>query len=140
MGRKFSIPEEDFLIESPIHNKEAAEPEKNISETKEKDVLPTAKEIERQSESANLRPAVNNESQTLMVPEENENDYVRVRVGRIQKKETMSVKKMVLMKPSVLARLERVLKTKLPGTSFNSVVNQLIEGWLDEVDTIDSEK
>ena len=87
-----------------------------------------------------MAPVVNNQPRAIVVSEPNENDYVKVRVGRIQKKEAMSVKKMILLKPSVNDRIMRVLQTKLPDVSFNSVVNQLIEGWLDEVDSIDSGK
>ena len=119
MPRKFIIPEEEFLITNTVQSKGSGEPEQKIAAVEEKNELPTAEESKTSSEPVDLRPMAQNQSQDLMVSEVNDNDYVKVRVGQIQKKETMSAKKMVLMKPSVLARLNRVLKTKLPGKSVD---------------------
>ena len=127
---KFNISEEDFDITKANQKKEELKPvKKQASEpVKKKDeVSVPAKE----TEGKNIQDEV-------MLPEVNNDDYVRVRVGQIQKKEAMSVKKMVLIKPSVQARIDYVLKNQYPGVSFNSVVNQLLEGWLEEVDTIDN--
>jgi len=129
--------EKEAVVEVPVANEAASEPQKE-SNVESKNDSETAAEVEVPAEENKTAVQTATGFHSAPIIPGNE-EVFRIKVTQIVKKETLSKNKMIKLKPSVEARINQILAEKYPGMSFNSLVNQLLQGWLDEADAVDVE-
>lgn len=140
-----SDPTDELLKEAEkAANESAKEEEKNIEKVETIEADANSKEsvyktVTAEPEKDTQPPVIVSPTSAVMVPEPKNEEYVRIKVTGLIKNETKSIRKQILVKPSVMAKVEEVLKTQYQGLSFNNLLNQLLEGWLAEMDAVEVE-
>lgn len=131
------VEEKEAVVEGQAANEAAPEPQKESKVEPKSDSETAAKvEVPAEENKTVVQPATGFQPAPILPGNE---EVFRIKVTQIAKKETLSKNKMIKLKPSVEARINQILAEKYPGMSFNSLVNQLLQGWLDEADAVDVE-
>lgn len=114
------------------------EPQKEPQEEVSKESEPV-KEPAVPAENKMVRPSATAVEIPAELLEEPEEDVFAIKVTQAKKKETLSKNKLIKLKPSDEERINKVLQEQYDGMSFNSLVNQLLIGWLEKAESV-SEK
>ena len=130
MARKFQIDPEEFENKKTIQN-DAEEDKEVVDEPKEDSETVRVNEVQKTDEVKEMasEPAVDSKEEAvkqpivnvtvsepeITVPAVKNNNYVQIKVQRKERKETKSVRKQVLLKPSLVAQIESVLASDYDG-------------------------
>lgn len=135
---KFQISEEDVMdaveVKKPAAVKESIVTEEVKEEVKEEITENSATGGSPEEENTGVRETgQNNPVLTPIVKVHTDNPFSFIRPK--EEKEAYTVRKMVVMKPSVALKLEKLLENK--RISFNGLMNQFIEAYVDAEYSID---
>lgn len=131
------IEEKAAAMEAPAAdaNTKVEEPQKELQEEVSKDSEPV-KEPAVAAENKTVRPSATAVAIPEELLEEPEEDVFAIKVTQAKKKETLSKNKLIKLKPSDEERINKVLQEQYDGMSFNSLVNQLLTGWLEKAESV----
>lgn len=127
--------EKAAAVEEPAADTKVEEPQKELQEEVSKDSEP-AKEPAVAAENKTVRPSATAVAIPAELLEEPEEDVFAIKVTQAKKKETLSKNKLIKLKPSDEERINKVLQEQYDGMSFNSLVNQLLTGWLEKAESV----